>query len=108
MTTTQRRRSRVDLAMVLVVRLANDPSWVVAAAAAQVRSQVSDPWVLRCARARVAATLAKHRSAVGERAMATLDAALADTVTELHRPARTGPLDAPVRTPGPAHDAVVA
>jgi hypothetical protein len=72
-----RRKDAVDLAIVQLVRLASDDTWTAGAAAIQLRDHVHDETVLRCARSRVGWALAERSSIIGERAAATLDAALA-------------------------------
>jgi len=72
-----RRKDAVDLAIVQLVRLVADDAWTASAAAIQLRDQVHDETILRCARARVGWALAERSSVIGERAAATLDAALA-------------------------------
>ncbi len=67
----------VDSAMRRLVALVVDDAWNLTFAAAQLREAVQDDAVLRRARARVAWALAERVSAIGERAVATIDAALA-------------------------------
>ncbi len=67
----------VESAMRRLVALVVDDAWNVTTAAAQLRQAVHDDGVLRRARARVSRALAEGAGAIGERAAATLDAALA-------------------------------
>ena len=72
-----RRRGPIDAVLVALVRLVVDDSWTPAWAAERLREQVDDERALRRARDQVGWALADRPSAFGERAAATLDAALA-------------------------------
>jgi hypothetical protein len=71
----------VDLAMRRLVALVVAEPWYVTIAARELRQAVHDDAVLRRARARVSRALAERASDIGERAAATIDAALALTPT---------------------------
>ena len=71
------RLGTVDVAMRVVVRLVVDDAWSAIEAARQLRERVPDESVLRRARARVIRALAERAGLFGQRAVATIDAALA-------------------------------
>jgi hypothetical protein len=75
----RRRRDAVDRAIAELVRLVVEDTWTAVTAAVQLGRQVSDEAVLRRARSRVGWALAERSSIIGERAAATLDAALASS-----------------------------
>jgi len=77
MTRTGARHRRIDQALLALVRLVCDEQWTVAAAGERLWAEVPDGLALRGARARVLASLAERPSALGERSVAILDAALA-------------------------------
>ncbi len=95
-----RRRDPVERAIVELVRLIVDDTWTAVAAGVQLRRHVGDEAVLRCARSRVGWALAERSSVIGERAAATLDAALASSVGATV--ARPGPRCAPALPQSPS------
>lgn len=75
-TPSRRRSQRVDQALVVLVRLVWDETWTVRCAGDQLWSEVPDQLALRGARARVLGAMTGRRTALGERSVAILDAAL--------------------------------
>ena len=78
-TRTTRRGSRIDRAMLALVRLVHDDRWTDLDAAAELRRQGHHEEALALARARVISALADRPSVYGDRAVAILDAALDST-----------------------------
>lgn len=79
---TRRRWSRVDRAVMELVRLVRDEHWSEVDAAAELRRQGHDATVLTMARARVAAATIERGSVYGDRAIATVNAALVPSADE--------------------------
>jgi hypothetical protein len=73
----RRRFTPVDAAMVHLVRLVVDEGWTAARAGEALSRQIPDTAVLRRARARVQRALVEGVTPVGNRAVATLEVALA-------------------------------
>jgi len=73
----KRACSRVDRAVLALVRLVHEEGWSDAAAAAELWRQGHGAHALLLARARIAAADADRHGRYGDRALATLDAALA-------------------------------
>lgn len=76
-TRTQRRCNQVDRAVLALVRLVHADDWSDGDAAVELRRQGHDGRALALARARVAAAALEHPSVYTDRAIATLNSALA-------------------------------
>ena len=70
-------RSSVDVAMLHLVRLVVDDDWSPASAGDRLREATPDDAVLRRVHARVIRTLVERRGHLDDRAVATIEAALA-------------------------------